>query len=103
MTSTPLMPMATAVWLVENTTLTFKQIAEFCNLHEVEIQGIADGEVAKGIVGYNPIIAGQLTKEEIELSSKDQSRPLKINNYSLDNDLKTSSLLWDFFSKHSRE
>ena len=82
MTSTPLMPMATAVWLVENTTLTFKQIAEFCNLHEVEIQGIADGEVAKGIVGYNPIIAGQLTKEEIELSSKDQSRPLKINNYS---------------------
>ena len=59
MTSTPLMPMATAVWLVENTTLTFKQIAEFCNLHEVEIQGIADGEVAKGIVGYNPIIAGQ--------------------------------------------
>ena len=84
MTSTPLMPMATAVWLVENTTLTFKQIAEFCNLHEVEIQGIADGEVAKGIVGYNPIIAGQLTKEEIELSSKDQFRPLKINNYSLD-------------------
>ena len=84
MTSTPLMPMATAVWLVENTTLTFKQIAEFCNLHEVEIQGIADGEVAKGIVGYNPIIAGQLTKEEIELSSKDQSRPLKINNQSLD-------------------
>ena len=84
MTSAPLMPMATAVWLLENTTLTFKQIAEFCNLHEVEIQGIADGEVAKGIVGYNPIIAGQLTKEEIELSSKDQSRPLQINNYSLD-------------------
>ena len=78
MTSTPLMPMATAVWLVENTTLTFKQIAEFCNLHEVEIQGIADGEVAKGIVGYNPIIAGQLTKEEIKLSSQDSSRPLNI-------------------------
>ena len=84
MTSSPLMPMATAVWLVENTTLTFKQIAEFCNLHEVEIQGIADGEVAKGIVGYNPIIAGQLTKDEILLSSKDQTRPLKINNYNLD-------------------
>ena len=49
------MPMATAVWLVENTTLTFKQIADFCKLHEVEVQGIADGEVAKGIVGYNPI------------------------------------------------
>ena len=84
MTNAPLMPMATAVWLVENTTLTFKQIADFCNLHEVEIQGIADGEVAKGIVGYNPIIAGQLTKEEIELSSKDNSRALNINNYNLD-------------------
>ena len=84
MTDSPLMPMATAVWLVENTTLTFKQIAKFCNLHEVEIQGIADGEVAKGIVGYNPVIAGQLTKEEIELSSKDQVRPLKINNYNLE-------------------
>ena len=84
MTNAPLMPMATAVWLVENTTLTFKQIADFCKLHEVEIQGIADGEVAKGIVGYNPIIAGQLTREEIELSSKDQLRHLNINNYNLD-------------------
>ena len=79
MTNTPLMPMATAVWLVENTTLTFKQIADFCNLHEVEIQGIADGEVAKGIVGYNPIISGQLTKDEIELSSKDHSRSLNLS------------------------
>ena len=78
MSKAPLMPMATAVWLVENTSLTFKQIAEFCNLHEVEIQGIADGEVAKGIVGYNPIISGQLTSEEINLSSKDQDRPLNI-------------------------
>ena len=81
MSNTPLMPMATAVWLVENTTLTFKQIAEFCNLHEVEIQGIADGDVGKGIVGYNPIISGQLTRDEIELSSKDQSRTLKIKSY----------------------
>ena len=80
MTKTPFMPKATAVWLVENTTLTFKQIANFCKLHEVEIQGIADGEVAKGIVGYNPIIAGQLSREEIELSSNDESRPLQINN-----------------------
>ena len=84
MSNAPLMPMATAVWLLENTTLTFIQIAEFCNLHEVEVQGIADGEVAKGIVGYNPIIAGQLTKKEIELSSKDESRPLELNNYNLD-------------------
>ena len=80
MTNAPLMPMATAVWLVENTTLTFKQIADFCNLHEVEVQGIADGEVAKGIKAYNPIISGQLSREEIELSSKDQSRSLKIKN-----------------------
>ena len=78
MTDAPLMPMATAIWLVENTTLTFKQIAEFCKLHEVEIQGIADGEVAKGIKPYNPIISGQLNREEIELSSTDENRPLKI-------------------------
>ena len=78
MSNIPLMPMATAVWLVENTTLTFKQIANFCNMHEVEIQGIADGEVAKGIKAYNPIIAGQLSKEEIELSSNDENRPLQI-------------------------
>ena len=88
MSNAPLMPMATAVWLVENTTLTFKQIANFCNLHEVEVQGIADGEVAKGIVAYNPIIAGQLTKEEIELSSKDENRLLQLKN----TDIEISSL-----------
>ena len=82
------MPMATAVWLVENTSLTFKQIAEFCGLHEVEIQGIADGEVAKGIKAYNPIISGQLSREEIELSSKDQDRPLKIKS----NDIEISNV-----------
>ena len=87
MTNAPLMPMATAVWLVENTTLTFKQIADFCNLHEVEVQGIADGEVAKGIKAYNPIISGQLSREEIALSSKDQSRPLEIIN----NDIEISN------------
>ena len=80
MLNTPLMPMATAVWLVENTTLTFKQIAIFCNLHEVEVQGIADGEVAKGIMAYNPIISGQLTREEIEKSSNDENRDLQIKN-----------------------
>ena len=78
MTNGLLMPVATAVWLVENTTLTFKQIASFCNLHEVEVQGIADGEVAKGIKPYNPIMSGQLTREEIELSSKDENRFLQI-------------------------
>ena len=88
MSNAPLMPMATAVWLVENTTLTFKQISQFCNLHEVEIQGIADGEVAKGIKPCNPIISGQLTKEEIELSSLDESRPLKIKS----NDIEISNI-----------
>ena len=78
MPNAPLMPMATAVWLVENTTLTFKQIANFCKLHEVEIQGIADGEVAKGIKAYNPILAGQLSREEIESCSKDQSKKLSL-------------------------
>ena len=80
MNETPFMPKATAVWLVENTTLTFKQIAEFCNLHELEIKGIADGDVAKGIKAYNPIISGQLSREEIELSSKDENRALQIKS-----------------------
>ena len=84
MSNVPLMPMATAVWLVENTTLTFKQIATFCNLHDVEVQGIADGEVAKGIMAYNPIISGQLTREEIELSSKDENRALQIKNMDIE-------------------
>ena len=87
MSNAPLMPMATAVWLVENTTLTFNQIANFCKLHVVEVQGIADGEVGKGIKGYNPIISGQLTREEIELSAKDESRPLEIKN----NEIKISN------------
>jgi hypothetical protein len=61
----PLMRKATAVWLVENTALTFNQIANFCGLHELEVQGIADGDVASGIIGQNPINSGQLTREEI--------------------------------------
>ena len=78
MSEAPFMPKATAVWLVENTTLSFKQIANFCNLHELEVKGIADGDVAKGIKAYNPIISGQLSREEIDLSSKDENRPLQI-------------------------
>ena len=80
MTEAQFMPKATAVWLVENTTLTFKQIANFCKLHEVEIKRIAEGEVAKGIKAYNPIISGQLSREEIELSSKDENRSLQIKS-----------------------
>ena len=79
MNEVPLMPKATAVWLVENTSISFKQIANFCNLHEVEVQGIADGDVAKGIKAYNPILAGQLTREEIQFSSDDVNRPLELN------------------------
>ena len=87
MSNAPLMPVATAIWLLDNTSLTFKQIADFCKMHEVEIQSIADGEVGKGIVGYNPIISGQLTKDEIELSSKDETRPLKL----LENEIQINS------------
>ncbi len=79
MSDAPFMPKATAVWLVENTTLSFKQIANFCNLHELEIKGIADGDVAKGIKAYNPILAGQLTREEVDLCSKDHDRILTLN------------------------
>ena len=79
MSDGPFMPKATAVWLVENTTLSFKQIANFCKLHELEVKGIADGDVAKGIKAYNPILAGQLTRDEITLCSKDDQRPLKLS------------------------
>jgi len=74
----PLMPKATAIWLVENTSLTFNQIANFCGLHELEIQGIADGEVAVGMRGYDPIDNNQLTKEEIERCEKDQNASLDL-------------------------
>ena len=84
MNDKPLMPKATAVWLVENTKISFKQIADFCNLHELEVKGIADGNVAKGIKAYNPILAGQLTREEIEASSKDTTRSLVLNKKNLD-------------------
>ena len=84
----PLMPKATAVWLIDNTTLTFKQIADFCGLHELEVKGIADGDVAVGIKAYNPILSNQLTREEIQLSSEDPSRPLKMNQKNMDIEVK---------------
>jgi len=74
----PLMPKATAIWLVENTSLSFKQIANFCGMHELEIKGIADGEVGIGIKGLNPITNNQLTKEEIERCSNDIDQDLQI-------------------------
>ncbi len=74
--SHPLMPKATAVWLVENTALTFEQIADFCGLHSLEIQAIADGEVAVGMRGLDPVTAGELTKEELERCQADPSARL---------------------------
>ena len=74
----PLMPKATAIWLVENTALTFKQIADFCGMHELEIKGIADGEVGMGIKGLNPISTNQLTKEEIDKAANDSEHPLEL-------------------------
>lgn len=74
----PLMPKATAVWLVENTSLSFEQIAAFCGMHSLEVQAIADGEVAVGMVGLDPITNGQLTKQEIERCEKNQDLRLRL-------------------------
>jgi uncharacterized protein len=74
----PLMPKATAVWLVDNTSLTFEQIADFCGLHPLEVKGIADEDVAKGIKGQDPVSAGQLTREAIEAAEKDPKIRLKM-------------------------
>ena len=71
MDRSPLMPKATAVWLVDNTSLTFEQIAEFCGLHVLEVKGIADGDVAHGIKGMDPISSGQLSREEIAAAEAD--------------------------------
>ena len=78
MSDAPLMPKATAVWLVDNTALSFRQIADFCKLHELEVKGIADGEVAVGIKGMDPIVANQLTRDEIEKGEKDSSHKLQL-------------------------
>ena len=78
MNNAPLMPKATAVWLVENTSLTFDQIADFCKLHPLEVKGIADGEVAAGIKGHDPITSGQLTREEIAKAEKTEGHHLSL-------------------------
>ena len=74
----PLMPKATAVWLIENTTISFDQISEFCGLHELEVQGIADGDVAVGMQGYDPIDNNQLTREEIERCENDSAASIEL-------------------------
>lgn len=75
----PLMPKATAVWLIEKTALTFNQIADFCGMHPLEVQAIADGEVAQSIIGYDPVANGQLTQEEITRCEADSNRKLKLS------------------------
>jgi uncharacterized protein len=77
----PLMPKATAVWLVENTSLTFEQIADFCQLHPLEVQAIADGEVATQMQGLDPVANGQTTAEEIERCQKDPNTRLKLSEH----------------------
>ncbi|MDD9920948.1 MAG: DUF1013 domain-containing protein [Boseongicola sp.] len=74
----PIMAKATAVWLVDNTTISFKQIADFCGLHELEVQGIADGDVATGVKGFDPVSNNQLTQEEIDAAEKDPLHKLKL-------------------------
>ncbi len=77
----PIMAKATAVWLVDNTTISFKQIADFCGLHELEVQGIADGDVATGVKGFDPIANNQLVQEEIDAAEKDPLHKLKLKFY----------------------
>ncbi len=84
MTGTPLMPKATAVWLVDNTALTFEQIAEFCGLHVLEVKGIADGDVAQGIRGKDPIASGELTREEIKRAQADSDFRLTLHESKID-------------------
>lgn len=79
----PLMPKATAVWLVENTTLTFEQVGDFCGMHPLEIQGIADGEVATGIRGQDPIAAGELTTDEITKAEKDEDYRMVMSSHAI--------------------
>ncbi|NNE23776.1 MAG: DUF1013 domain-containing protein [Rhizobiales bacterium] len=84
MSAAPLMPKATAVWLVDNTALTFRQIADYCHLHELEVKGIADGDVAQGIKGLDPLAAGQLSREELEKAQADPGYRMKISESTVD-------------------
>jgi uncharacterized protein len=77
--ATPLMPKSTAVWLVENTTLSFEQIADFCGMHSLEVQGIADGEVAVGILGQDPVLSGELVRDEITKAEGDSNYRMQLS------------------------
>ena len=84
MSAAPLMPKATAVWLVDNTVLTFRQIADFCQLHELEVKGIADGDVAQGIKGLDPMVAGQLARDELDRGQADPAYCMKMSQSKVD-------------------
>lgn len=94
-----LMPRATAVWLIDNTILTFSQIAEFCGMHELEVQNIADGEIEKDLIGQNPIQTGQLTKEELDRCQADPSATLQLVDRGEDTARKTSRTRYTPISK----
>lgn len=91
MSAVPLMPKSTAVWLVENTSLTFKQIAEFCHMHELEIKGIADGDVGLGVKGLDPVTGGQLTRDEIKRGESDPAYKMKLLQLKVDVQIKKST------------
>jgi uncharacterized protein len=91
MSHAPLMPKATAVWLVENTSLSFRQVADFCGLHELEVKGIADGDVAAGIKGLDPVTGGQITRDEISKGEADPNYKLKILESKVQVQLKKST------------
>ena len=86
------MPKATAVWLIENTALSFNQISEFCGLHELEVQGIADGDVAMGMQGYDPIDNNQLTRDEINRCENDPSPQKSLTTCNLEKKIQNTHL-----------
>lgn len=94
-----LMPRATAVWLIDNTILTFSQIAEFCGMHELEIQNIADGEIEKDLIGQNPLQTGQITKEELDRCQADPSATMQLADRGEDTLRKTSRTRYTPISK----
>lgn len=94
-----MMPMATAVWLVDNTSLTFNQIAEFCGLHALEVQGVADGQIATNIIGLDPVGSGQLTWEEIERCQKDPAAVLTLSEKAYPTEGKTKGARYTALAK----
>ncbi|MDR0677376.1 MAG: DUF1013 domain-containing protein [Holosporaceae bacterium] len=100
--ATPIMPQGTAVWLIENTSLTFEQIAQFCGLHTLEVQAIADEQISQGIIGVDPLKLGQLTKEEIERCTKDPTATLNLSPPQFQEKKKTRKKYIPLLKRHDR-